>query len=109
MSKRYWLLKTEPDTFSYEDLISKKVAPWDGVRNYQARNFIKEMKKNDLAFIYHTGQEKSVVGIAQVVSEYYPEIVKSEPNSSWVQIDIVAEKKLKKPISLDEMKKNEKH
>ena len=62
----FWLLKTEPETFSWGDLVRDKKAVWDGVRNFQARKNLKEMKKGDQAFIYHTGDEKAVVGISKI-------------------------------------------
>jgi len=96
----YWLLKTEPETFSWDDLEKKGKATWDGVRNFQARSNIKAMKKGDLAFIYHTGDEKAVVGIARVEKEFYPE----PGDAEWSVVDIVPEKKLKKAVTLAEVK-----
>jgi len=96
----YWLLKTEPDSFSWNDLETKGKATWDGVRNFQARSNLKEMKKGDLTFIYHTGEEKSVIGIAKVEKEFYPE----PGDAEWVVVDIVPQKKLKKPVALSEIK-----
>lgn len=96
----YWLLKTEPETFSWDDLEKDGKATWDGVRNPRARNNIKNMKKGDLAFIYHTGDEKLVVGIAKVEKEAYPE----PGDTAWVVVDLVPEKKLKKPVTLAEVK-----
>jgi predicted RNA-binding protein with PUA-like domain len=96
----YWLLKTEPDSFSWDNLEKAGKATWDGVRNFQARSNLKEMKKGDLVFIYHTGDEKSVIGIAQVQREFYPE----PGDAEWVVIDIVPQKKLKRPVSLAEIK-----
>lgn len=96
----YWLLKTEPDTFSWDDLVKAGKATWDGVRNPRARNNIKNMKKGDLAFIYHTGDEKSVIGIARVEKEAYPE----PGDTAWLVVDLVPEKKLKNPVTLAEVK-----
>jgi predicted RNA-binding protein with PUA-like domain len=96
----YWLLKTEPDSFSWSDLVKAGKATWDGVRNFQARSNLKEMKKGDLAFIYHTGEEKSVIGIAKVERESYPEPADPE----WVVIDLTPQKPLKRPVSLAEVK-----
>ncbi|MBX2895663.1 MAG: EVE domain-containing protein [Cyclobacteriaceae bacterium] len=96
----YWLLKTEPDTFSWDDLARDKKAVWDGVRNFKARSNIKAMKKGDWAFVYHTGDEKSVVGIAEVVREAYP-----EPNDAdWVAVDLKPVRKLKLPVALSVVK-----
>ena len=96
----YWLLKTEPGTFSWSDLERDKKAVWDGVRNFQARSNMKAMKKGDWAFVYHTGEEKSVVGIAQVLREFYPE--PKEPD--WVAVDLKPVKKLKLPVALSTIK-----
>ncbi len=96
----YWLLKTEPDTFSWNDLEKAGKATWDGVRNFQARSNMKAMKKGDLAFIYHTGDEKAVVGVAKVEKEFYPE----PGDADWVVVDLSPEKKLKKPVTLAEIK-----
>ena len=71
----YWLLKTEPEEFSWDDQVNRgaKGEPWTGVRNFTARGHMKEMKKGDLAFFYHTGDEKQIVGIAEVIREAYPD------------------------------------
>lgn len=96
----YWLLKTEPETYSWTDLEKASRGVWDGVRNFQARSNLKAMKKGDLALIYHTGQEKAIVGIARVVQEGYPE----PKDKDWVAVDLTAEKKLKKPVTLAQVK-----
>lgn len=96
----YWLLKTEPDTFSWDDLEKAGKATWDGVRNFRARSNMKAMKKGDLVFIYHTGDEKAVIGISRVEKEAYPE----PGDAEWVAVDLVPEKKLKKPVTLAEIK-----
>lgn len=96
----YWLLKTEPDTFSWQDLSKAGKATWDGVRNFQARSNIKAMKKGDLAFIYHTGDEKAVIGIARVTKEFYPE----PGDEEWVVVDLAPEKALKRAVTLAEIK-----
>ena len=98
----YWLLKTEPETFSWNDLVRDKKASWDGVRNFQARKNLKEMKKGDQAFIYHTGDEKAVVGISTVIREGYPEA--KEPN--WIAVDLAPDKALKTPVSLARIKQD---
>ena len=77
---------------------------WDGVRNYQARNNLKEMKKNDLCFFYHSVTEKSIVGIVKVVKEYYPD--PTDKTGRFVVVDVKAIKKLKNPVSLDQIKEN---
>jgi predicted RNA-binding protein with PUA-like domain len=96
----HWLLKTEPDTYSWDDLLKEKKGVWDGVRNFQARSNLKKMKKGDLAFFYHTGDEKCIVGIAQVAREAFPEPADPE----WSAVEITPHKKLKKPVSLSQIK-----
>lgn len=98
-----WLLKTEPFTYSFSQLQKDKVTNWNNIRNYQARNFMRQMKKGDLVIIYHSGDEKAVVGIARVVKEAYPDIDK-ENVGDWVQIDIESVEKLKNPITLSQLK-----
>lgn len=97
---RHWLLKTEPETFSWDDLEKAGKATWDGVRNPRARNNIGAMKKGDLAFIYHTGDEKAIIGIARVEKESYPE----PGDTAWLVVDLVPEKKLKNPVTLAAVK-----
>src|SRR5277367_2713856 len=96
----HWLMKTEPGTFSWDDLVKDKKTTWDGVRNFQARSNLKAMKKGDLAFIYHSGEDKAIVGIAKIISEPYPD----PKDKDWVVIDIAAEKKLKNPVTLANVK-----
>lgn len=98
----YWLLKTEPDTFSWDDLVRDKTAVWDGVRNFQARSNLKAMKKGDYAFFYHTGDEKSVIGIAEISKEAYPE----PKDKDWIAVDIKPVKKLKNPVELGTIKRD---
>ena len=106
MSKNYWLLKSEPSTWSWQDQVKSKVDMWDGVRNYQARNNLMKMKKGDQCFFYHSVSEKSIVGIVEVTKEYYPD--PTDKKNKFVVVDVKAIKKLKKPVSLDEIKKNNK-
>src|SRR5688572_9840466 len=96
----YWLVKTEPDTFSWDDFSKDKKATWDGVRNFQARSNMKSMRKGDGVFFYHTGDEKAIVGLAKVSSDPYPEA--KDPD--WIVVDLVPDKKLKKPVSLSQIK-----
>ena len=96
----YWLLKTEPDTFSWDDLVRDKKTGWDGIRNFQARSHLKAIKKGDLAFVYHTGDEKSVIGIAKVTKENYPD----PKDNEWVAIEIAPVNKLKNPVTLAQIK-----
>ena len=100
----YWLVKTEPETFSWDDLVRDKKTVWDGVRNFQARSNLKSMMKDDIVFIYHTGEEKSVIGLAKIVKAAYPD----PKDKDWVVVEISADKKLKKPISLAQIKSTKK-
>ena len=106
MNINYWLLKSEPDAWSWDNQIKEGASMWDGVRNYQARNNLKEMKKNDLCFFYHSVTEKSIVGIVKVVKEYYPD--PTDKTGRFVVVDVKATKKLKNPVSLDQIKENSK-
>ena len=98
----YWLVKSEPETYSYDRLEKEGVACWDGVRNYAARNFLREMKKGDAVLFYHSGESKSVVGIAKVAMEYYQDPTTKE--EAWVAVDLKPFKALKKPVPLAEIK-----
>ena len=104
MKKNYWLLKSEPDAWSWDNQVKEGASMWDGVRNYQARNNLKEMKRNDLCFFYHSVTEKSIVGIVKVVKEYYPD--PTDKTDRFVVVDVKAIKKLKNPVSLDQIKEN---
>ena len=103
---KYWLLKSEPDAWSWDNQVKEGASMWDGVRNYQARNNLKEMKKNDLCFFYHSVTERSIVGIVKVVKEYYPD--PTDKTGRFVVVDVKATKKLKNPVSLDQIKENSK-
>lgn len=98
----YWLLKSEPSDWSWSEQVKKgaRGTPWSGVRNPQARANMKTMKKGDLAFFYHTGDEKSVVGIVKVVTEAYP-----DPEAeAWTLVDVAAVEALPNPVSLASVK-----
>ncbi|MBK7639509.1 MAG: EVE domain-containing protein [Bacteroidetes bacterium] len=99
---KYWLLKTEPNTFSWQELKERKSEPWDGVRNYQARNYLREISVGDFCFIYHSGEEKQIVGLAKCVKSNYPD--PTAPGESWVCIDLAFEKDLRKALTLAELK-----
>ena len=103
---KYWLLKSEPDSWSWDNQVKEGASMWDGVRNYQARNNLKEMKKNDLCFFYHSVTERSIVGIVKVVKEYYPD--PTDITGRFVVVDVKSTKKLKNPVSLDQIKENNK-
>jgi predicted RNA-binding protein with PUA-like domain len=106
MASRYWLLKTEPETYSFDRLLKEKKTNWNDVRNFQARNFLREIRKGDVAVIYHSGDVKSVVGIAQCVREGYPDI-DADDGKEWVQIDIAPVKPLPHPVPLSAIKSAE--
>jgi predicted RNA-binding protein with PUA-like domain len=99
---KYWLLKTEPSAYSWDDLVRDKRTFWDGVRNYQARNNLAAMSKGDRALIYHSVGPKEVVGIASVLREAYPD--PTTDDDRWVVIDIKPEKALPQPVTLAQVK-----
>jgi predicted RNA-binding protein with PUA-like domain len=96
----YWLVKTEPDTYSWDNLVKDKKTVWDGVRNFQARSHLKKMEKGDIVFIYHTGDQKAIVGLAQVTKAAYAD----PKDAEWVVIELSAQKALKKPVTLAQIK-----
>jgi predicted RNA-binding protein with PUA-like domain len=98
----YWLLKTEPGTYSYDDLMKEKKATWDGITNATALKHLRTMKKGDVAMIYHTGNERAVVGVADIVSAPRPD--PKEDDRKLVVVDIKPKKKLKTPVTLDQIK-----
>jgi predicted RNA-binding protein with PUA-like domain len=98
----YWLVKQEPSDFSWADLEREGNTAWTGVRNFQARNHLRGMKKGDLLFFYHSGEEKSIVGVARVKTEAYPDPTAEE--GDWVCVDIVPDRKLQRPVSLQTIK-----
>ena len=106
MTKKYWLLKSEPSTWSWKNQVQSKIDMWDGVRNYQARNNLMKMKKGDHCFFYHSVNEKSIIGIVEVHKEHYPD--PTDKSKRFVAIDVKALKKLKYPVTLDRIKKNKK-
>ena len=99
----HWLFKSEPNVYSIDDLAKDKKTAWTGIRNYQARNFLKTCKKGDLVLIYHSNIGKAVVGVAKITAEAYSEIDDSRAGD-WVQVDISYVSKLTNPVTLDEIK-----
>ena len=99
-----WLVKSEPEAYSWDDLVSLGRDHWDGVRNYQARNNLKLMKEGDEVLFYHSVNEKSVVGIAKVVKEFYQD--PTTDDDRWVVVDLVPVRKLEKAVTLAEIKSN---
>tara|TARA_B100000700_G_scaffold287621_1_gene343448 strand:+ start:1921 stop:2334 length:414 start_codon:yes stop_codon:yes gene_type:complete len=102
MKISYWLLKSEPSSWSWNNQVKDKVTMWDGVRNYQARNNLMKMKKKDLCFFYHSVSEKQIIGIVEVVREHYPD--PTDKTGRFVVTDVKAIKKLKRPVSLEKIK-----
>lgn len=102
MTKNYWLVKSEPFKWSWDDHVKKGVEHWDGVRNYQASNNMKAMKIGDQAFFYHSNEGLEIVGIVEVVKEYYPD--HTDPKGRFGMVDFKAIKPLKKPVTLKEIK-----
>ncbi len=100
----YWLIKSEPVKYSWAQFKADKKTHWDGVRNYAARNNLKAMKKGDLLFYYHSNDGLEIVGIAEVVKEFYQDPTTNDP--TWVAIDIKPKKALKKPVTLSQIKKD---
>jgi predicted RNA-binding protein with PUA-like domain len=100
----YWLLKTEPETFSWDDQVKRgaKGEPWTGVRNFTARGYLTDMKKGDLAFFYHTGDEKQVVGIVEVIAEAYPD--PTDEKGVFKAVNVKAVKPVPKPVTLAAVK-----
>ncbi|MBS4028852.1 MAG: EVE domain-containing protein [Ignavibacteriales bacterium] len=100
----YYLVKSEPETYSWEMFLKEKNTSWTGVRNYEARNNLRAMKKGDSVLFYHSGDAKEIVGIAKVVKEFYQDPTTEE--IAWVTVDVSPLKSLKKPVSLTQLKAN---
>lgn len=100
----YWLFKSEPGTWSWDQQVKRgaKGEPWNGVRNYQARNYMRDMKKGDLGFFYHSVNEKRVVGIVEVIKEY--ELDPSDEKGRFGMVTVKAVESLPKPVTLDDAK-----
>jgi len=98
----YWLIKSEPSSWSWESQVKKGTEHWNGVRNHQAALNLKAMKKGDLAFFYHSVDEKRIVGIVEVVREAYPD--HTDPTGRFVMVDVKAVKPLKTPVTLAQIK-----
>ncbi len=98
----HWLIKSEPHKYKWDDFVKDKKTSWDGVRNYAARLHLRAMKKGDEAFFYHSNEGVEIVGIATVVKESYPD--PTTDDDRWVAVDFKAGKKLKKPVTLSQMK-----
>ena len=99
-----WLVKQEPEDYSWDDLVRDKKTAWTGVRNFQARNNLRKMKTGDTVLFYHSGKEKSVVGIAEVAKAAYPD--PTADDDSWIAVDIKPVRRLPKPVSLTDIRAN---
>lgn len=98
----YWLMKSEPDVFSYADLVKKGKAEWDGVRNHAAQLHMKAMRKGDLAFFYHSNIGVEAVGIMEIVEEAAPD--STDETAKWIAVHVAPHKKLDRPVTLKTMK-----
>lgn len=102
----FWLVKSEPSAYSFDDLMRDKKTHWNGVRNFQARNFLKAMKKGDRTLFYHSNEGKAVFGVAEIVREAYPD--DSAKDGDWVMVDVKPVEKLARPVELAEIKRHPK-
>ena len=101
----YWLIKSEPGKYSWDQFQKDKIATWDGVRNYAARNHLQAMKKGDQVLYYHSNEGMEIVGIAKVAKEHYQD--PTSDNAAWVVVDVKPYKKLKKDVQLSALKSDE--
>lgn len=102
---KYWLVKSEPFKYSWDKFNEDKKTFWDGVRNYQARNNLKEMKRGDLVLFYHSNEGKEIVGVAEVIKEFYQDPTTDDTN--WVVVDLKPKHTLKKTVTLEQIKTDE--
>lgn len=98
----FWLVKSEPHTWSWQQQVQRKTTHWDGVRNYQAASHLKAMKQSDLAFFYHSNEQRQIMGIVRVVREAYPD--PTDPTGRFVMVDVTYESALNKPVTLAQVK-----
>jgi predicted RNA-binding protein with PUA-like domain len=98
----YWLVKSEPDSFSWDQMVANRVEPWTGVRNHTARNNLRAMRNGDLVFFYHSNIGKQIVGIVKVVREAYPD--PTADSGDWTSVDMQAVRPMPKPVTLTEIK-----
>jgi predicted RNA-binding protein with PUA-like domain len=98
----HWLVKSEPESYSWQDFVKEGRAAWTGVRNFQARNNLRAMRKGDLVFFYHSGSQKQIVGLARVTREAYPDPTADE--GDWVGVDLTPVKSVTKPVALATIK-----
>lgn len=100
----HWLIKTEPNVWSWDDQVKKQTTFWDGVRNYQASNNLKAMKVGDQALFYHSGEERQVMGIVEIIKTYYPD--PSDPSGRFGMVDVKALNPFSSPVTLKEIKED---
>lgn len=100
---QYWLVKSEPEAYSWADLVKDGKTSWTGVRNFQARNNLGQMKKDDLVLFYHSVSEKAVVGVARVAQEAYPD--STSDDARWLTVDLAPDTEFKQAVTLDQIKK----
>ena len=103
---KHWLIKSEPSTWSWNNQLKNNTTMWDGVRNYQARNYMKMMKKNDLCFFYHSLVEKQIVGIVKVIREFYPD--PTDVTKKFVAVDVKYYSSFFNPVTLEQIKSEKK-
>jgi len=103
---QHWLVKQEPEAYSWSKFVADKMTAWTGVRNYQARNNLRAMRKGDSVLFYHSVSEKQIVGLARVARESYPDPTAKE--GDWVAVDLEPVRPLEKPVTLDQIKKDKK-
>ncbi len=99
---KHWLIKTDPETWSWDDQVKKGTTKWDGVRNYAAAASLKAMKKGDHAFFYHSGEERAIVGIVEITREYYPDPADATKRFGMIDVRLVGP--LARPVTLDQIK-----
>jgi predicted RNA-binding protein with PUA-like domain len=96
----YWLLKSDSDTYHWQTFLAEGKTAWTGVRNFQARNNLRKMKKGDVAFFYHSGEERQIVGVAEIMSTAYPD----PTESTWDTVDVKPVKPVGRPVSIEEIR-----
>lgn len=104
MTTQYWLVKQEPEDYSWDDFVRDGTTAWTGVRNYAARNHLKAMRAGDEVFYYHSGDAKSIVGLAKVKRAAFPDPTADSPDEGWVAVELSAGKPLPRPVTLAEVK-----
>lgn len=103
MTNQYWLVKQEPDSYPWSTFVADRKATWDGVRNYQARNHLRAMKKGDTAFFYASGEDKAVIGLAEITKTAFPDLT-AEAGEDWSAVELKPVRPLKTPVTLAQIK-----